>query len=192
MYHETHPDHAKPHWIQLGSTGVYTNEGWSNHKSPHDTSNPRAIAEDELLECASSTVLNLAGLYDDKIRRPQNWVSRVAKTKADVKGKQSLHLIHGKDVARGIVACHGNFDAVKGQRWILTDLFSYDWWALLMAWGGKLEDGSDVREVVMEIMLEEDVRALTRTTGKIGRALDARDFWKAVGAVPREGSIYHK
>ena len=191
LYHESHPS-SKPHWIQLGSTGVYTNKGWSNHTSPHDKSSPRAIAEDELLGLGHSTVLNLAGLYDDEIRRPQNWVSRVAPTKADVKGKQSLHLIHGKDVARGVVACHKHFDAVKGQRWILTDLFSYDWWALLMAWGGTLADGNDVREVVMEIMEEEGVKALTRETGKIGRALDARDFWKAVGTVPREGSVYHK
>ena len=191
LYHDSHPD-TKPQWIQLGSTGIYTNEGWSNHKSPHDKSNARAMAEDELLELGHSTVLNLAGLYDDEIRRPQNWVARVAPSKKDVKGKQSLHLIHGKDVARGVIGCHKHWDAVEGQRWILTDLFSYDWWALLMAWGGTLKDGSDVRQVVLEIMEEEKVKALTRETGKIGRALDARDFWLAIKSVPREGSIYHK
>jgi hypothetical protein len=188
MYHTTHPD-TKPRWIQLGSTGIFTNEGWSTHKSPYDKKNARAIAEDELLACSIATVLNLAGLYDDEIRRPQNWVPRVAKTKADVKGKQSLHLIHGKDVARAIVACHGNFATVKGQRWILTDLFSYDWWGLLMSWGGKLEDGSEVRNVVLEVMSEAGVGALPRGHGKIGRTLDATDFWKAVRIAPQEGSV---
>jgi hypothetical protein len=191
LYHETHTD-TKPHWIQLGSTGVYTNEGWSDHKSPHDKSNARAIAEDELLSLGSSTVLNLAGLYDDVLRRPQNWVSRVARCKADVKGKQSLHLIHGRDVARGIIGSHQHVSKIEGQRWILTDLFSYDWWGLLMAWGGTLADGSDIRTVVLEVMREEGVRALTRTTGDIGRALDARAFWEAIGTVPGEGSVYHK
>ncbi|KIW07600.1 uncharacterized protein PV09_01551 [Verruconis gallopava] len=189
FYCDTHSN-TEPKFIQLGSTGIFTNKGWSNHKSPYDKADERAIAEDELLSCCSATVLNLAGLYDNEIRRPQNWVSRVAKTKADVKGKQSLHLIHGKDVARGIIASHKNFDAVKGQRWILTDLFSYDWWGLLMAWGGTLQDGSDIRQVIMEAMLENEIKALTRTTGEIGRALDARDFWKTVDAMPQEGSVY--
>lgn len=193
LYHDSHPTAAsKPHWIQLGSTGSYTNDGWSNHKSPVNLKDDRTIAEEELLSLGHSTVLNLAGLYDDEIRRPQNWVDRVAPSKKEVKGKASLHLIHGKDVARGIIGVVKHWENVEGQRWILTDLFSYDWWALLMAWGGTLKDGSDVRSVVLDAMEETGTKALTRKTGEIGRALDARDFWKAIKTIPQEGGIYHK
>jgi hypothetical protein len=189
LYHSTHPK-TKPHWIQLGSTGIFKGKGWSTNTSSYDTHNDRAIAEDELLSYSeTSTVLNLAGLYDDEIRQPRNWVSRVVKTKEDVAKKQNVHLIHGKDVARGIVAVHRNFDAVKGQRWILTDLFSYDWWALLLKWGGKLENGSEIRQVVLQVMLEAQVRALPRAPETFDRALDAREFWAAVGVVPEEGWV---
>jgi hypothetical protein len=29
-----------------------------------------------------------------------------------------LHMIHGEDVARGIIAVHKKFDAAKGQRFV--------------------------------------------------------------------------
>lgn len=188
QYTRTHPS-TKPHWIQLGSTGIFTSPHWNTYTSPYDTTNARAIAEDELLALGSSTVLNLAGLYDDTIRRPRNWVNRVAKTKGDVKAKLALHLIHGADVAAAIVAAHENFAKVQGKRWIVTDLWSYDWWALFMGWGGVLEDGREVREVVFECMEESKVRALPRGHGELGRVVDSRDFWKAVGIVPGQGRV---
>jgi hypothetical protein len=193
LYSKVHSSQhqSPPQWIQLGSTGIFTATHWNTHSSPYDSNNARAIAEDELLALPSihSTVLNLAGLYDDTIRSPQNWVSRVAKNKNDVNGKRSLHLIHGKDVARGIVAVHQNFDKVKGQRWLLTDLWVYDWWSLMFDWGGKLEDGVNVREAVWLCMNEAGLQALPRGPEELGRVLDARDFWRAVGVLPEQGRV---
>jgi hypothetical protein len=194
LYSKVHPTEsggAQPHWIQLGSTGIFTSAHWNDFSSPYDKKNARAIAEDELLSLPSikSTVLNLAGLYDDNIRSPKNWVSRVAKCKDDVKGKKSLHLIHGKDVAKAILAVHNNFEKVEGKRWLLTDLWVYDWWSLMFDWGGKLEDGMDVREAVWLSMEEEGVRALPRGPESLGRVLDSRDFWRAIGDLPAQGRV---
>jgi hypothetical protein len=47
----------------------------------------------------------------------------------------SIHLIHGLDVSRAILAVHANFDKAQGQRWILSDGRVYDWWDLASAWG---------------------------------------------------------
>jgi len=191
--HSTPPDSnvTTPNWIQLGATTIYTNSGWNDHKSPYDKHNDRAIAEDELLSLrgTSSTVLNLAGLYDDEGRNPRKWVPRVAKTKSDVYGKQALHLIHGADVARALVAVHSHFDKVAKQRWILTDLWVYDWWGLLMGWGGKLEDGTDARQAVIECMQKDSTKALPRPTDSLGRVVSSIDFWVAVGAWPGRGRV---
>lgn len=192
LYNKVHPTKSgdEPRWIQLGSTGIFKAKHWNTNSSPYDEENTRAIAEDELLKLPSpSTVLNLAGLYDHEIRSPKNWVARVAKTKEDVKGKQSLHLIHGADVARGVLAVHQNFDKVDGKRWLLTDLFVYDWWSLMLDWGGKLADGMDIREAVWLCMNETDCRALPRGPEELGRVLDSRDFWTAVGTLPDQGRV---
>lgn len=70
-------------WIQLGSTGIFSAKEWNDFESPWNRENGRGIAEEELLglEVCKGTVLNLAGLYDDEVRRPRNWVGRVAKSK---------------------------------------------------------------------------------------------------------------
>lgn len=58
--------------------------GWSDSHSPYDKTNPRAIAEEELLSLSQgnirTTVLNLSGLWGGE-RDPRNWVNRVAPTK---------------------------------------------------------------------------------------------------------------
>lgn len=40
---------------------------------------------------------------------------------------------------------------------------------------------------VRELMQEEDVRALPRAPGTMGRALDSRDFWTTFRTEPRMG-----
>jgi hypothetical protein len=77
LYNKVHPTESKEssaRWIQLGSTGIFKAPHWNNSSSPYDKDNARAVAEDELLSLHSSnsTVLNLAGLYDDTIRSPKN------------------------------------------------------------------------------------------------------------------------
>lgn len=181
-YTTTH-HRSDPHWIQLGSTGIYTAPGWTDHTSPYDTSNQRAIAEDELLATTPyATVLNLAGLYGGS-RVPRAWVNRVAKSLPDAKAKGALHLIHGEDVARLVLGVHEKFDAVKGRRWVCTDLRVLDWWWLLCEWDAEIE-GVKVKDKVVEWMEEDGVKALPREQANLGRCLDGRGVWSALGLAP--------
>lgn len=202
-------DKRKVHFVQLGSTGIWQGGGptlssspsscWVTRKSSYDTSNARAEAEDELLSLGGC-VLNLAGLWGGA-RQPRDWVGRVAKTKEDVRGKRSLHLVHGLDVARGLLAVVARWEAAKGQRWMLTDGFVYDWWSLFVHWGSPKEaseDGkhgdvdpkpSDQAKWVYELMVEEDVRALPRSMEALGRCYDSREFWDTFGIAPVQGGV---
>lgn len=119
-YRRTHDHGNKPYqWIQLGSTGIFSVEGqdlWVTRHSKYDTKNARAIAEDELLRLGGC-VLNLAGLWGGE-RLVKHWVDRVASSKEMLRGKGSLHMIHGEDVARAIVAVHESFGRATGQRYV--------------------------------------------------------------------------
>ena len=192
LYTQTHPN-AKPHFIQLGSTGIFTAPHWNNSDSSYDTTNDRAIAEDELI-ALGGCVLNLAGLYGGA-RDPKHWLVRVATSKEQVRGKKALHMIHGEDVARAIIAVYRDFTPKK--RWLIADLHVYDWWDLIMEWGQQaeekrmLETGEklEYRKWVVECMGEEGVRALPRDTSSLGRILDSRDFWQYFKTWPSQGSI---
>lgn len=203
------PD-SEPRFIQLGSSGIWqqqqqpstesssplqsrSEDPWLTRHSPYATSNPRAVAEDELL-ALSGCVLNLSGLWGGA-RQPRNWVGRVAATKEAVRGKKSLHLIHGEDIARAIAAIVQSGDEVwaakgRGQRWMVTDGFVYDWWALLAGWADEGEGKvSEQAGWVGELMREEGVRALPRAMEVLGRCYDTREFWEAWGLVPLKGRM---
>ncbi|KAI2464471.1 hypothetical protein F4781DRAFT_436381 [Annulohypoxylon bovei var. microspora] len=206
MYESTHqtPERRKPHFVQLGATSIWTAPTWHDDSSPYERADPRAIAEDELMECSQGAVLNLAGLYG-AARQPRDWVDRVIKTKAGLKGKGALHVIHGEDVARAIVALHRNF--TPGKRWLLSDMHVYDWWDLTQDWAiqtlrsaesgerqvdvpvEKVERQKELLAWVGELMAEEGVRALPRDTSSVGRALDGRGFWRKMGIWPTQGRI---
>ncbi|KAF2085212.1 hypothetical protein K490DRAFT_75267 [Saccharata proteae CBS 121410] len=196
LYRSCHGD--ENNWIQLGSTGIFTGEHWNNSEAPYDKSNARAIAEDELRSCVDGCVLNLAGLYGGT-RQPRNWVTRVATTKKQVEAKNALHLVHGDDVARAIVAVHAHF--TPGKRWLVTDMHVYDWWDLIHEWGDEVQeiaketmgeeaDELEYRKWVAELMVEKGVRALPRGAESLGRVLDSRDFWSTVGAWPGKGRVH--
>ncbi|KAI3322131.1 hypothetical protein HD806DRAFT_138363 [Xylariaceae sp. AK1471] len=202
LYAKTHGS-CKPHYIQLGVTSIWTAPTWQDEKSPYDRENPRAVAEDELMACASASVLSLAGLYGAQ-RQPRDWVDRVVKSKEDLRAKGALHVIHGEDVARAIVALHRKFTPEK--RWLLCDLHVYDWWDLVEDWAmqtpedvesGKAGVGSEEKAKrqsqllawVGELMAEENVRALPRDTSSVGRRLDGRAFWLRMGIWPSHGRI---
>ncbi|RDL42336.1 Uncharacterized protein BP5553_02315 [Venustampulla echinocandica] len=184
-------------FVQLGSSGIFTVEGqdlWITRSSKYDKSNPRAIAEDELLGLGGC-VLNLSGLWGGA-RQPKNWIDRVASTKDKLKEKKSLHMVHGLDVARAIIATHSQFHKAGGQRWILTDLIVYDWWAVILGFSGELdvENSNNEREKtqikwVGELMAEQDIRALPRSVEQLGRCYDSREFWTTFGIMPVRGRI---
>ncbi|KAK3385357.1 hypothetical protein B0H63DRAFT_181853 [Podospora didyma] len=205
---EVHPS-RKFRFIQLGSTGIWqgqqgkvredgTNSPWQTRQSPFTETDKRAIAETELLSLGGC-VLNLSGLWGGA-RDPRHWVDRVATTKEAVKSKKSLHMIHGVDVARAIAAVVASGDekwasAGRGQRWMLTDGFVYDWWALFAGWAElQSVDGEEAvptkqAQWVYELMVEEDVRALPRSMEQLERCYDVREFWKTFGLAPLKGRI---
>ena len=187
------------HFIQFGSTGIWQiaqKSHWVDRHSPYNNENPRAVAEDELLGL-DGCVFNLAGLWGGE-RQPKNWVGRVAKTKEDVRGKASLHLIHGMDVARAVLAVTSHtsmWKEARGERWMLTDGFVYDWWALMAGWADvkQEEDGdrepSEFATWVYELMEEEGVKALPRSMETLGRCYDSREFWRTFGLAPLRARI---
>jgi hypothetical protein len=191
-------------WIQLGSSGIFQDKGWNDETSPYDQSDSvntpnsgsRAIAEDELRECARGCILNLAGLWGGS-RQPQNWLPRVAKTKEQLGSKGALHLIHGQDVAKAIVALHRNF--TPAARWLVTDMRIYDWWELAIEFAAiykgvvvKMENNTgeerDVElryeEWVWELVTEQSIKALPRTPENLGRVLSSSNFWRTLGIWP--------
>lgn len=192
-------------YVQLGSTGIWQVDGptvegsktvWKDRRSDFDRANERALAEEALL-ALGGCVLNLAGLWGGE-RQPRRWVERVATKKEAVASKGSLHMVHGLDVARAIVAvAQGWGEKTKGQRWMLTDGFVYDWWALFAGWA----DGEDAEKDhskarpskqsvwVYELMEEQGVRALPRSMETLGRCYDSREFWNTFGITPIKARI---
>ena len=72
---------------------------WIDRHSRYDTSNARAIAEDELLAMSTkqnpTTVLNLAGLWGNG-RSVRNFMSRVIKDKESLANKNALYMVAGQ------------------------------------------------------------------------------------------------
>lgn len=205
-YQNTHRRAAENHvrFLQLGSTGIFQIEEqplWVTRHSFYDTSNKRAVAEDQL-RSLGGCVLNLAGLWGGE-RDPKNWVDRVATTKEQVGSKTSLHMIHGQDVARAIVAIFGKWDQApaKGERWMLTDGFVYDWYALFAGWASTAGTAADSKRVdeeeapsrqsrwVYELMQEQGIKALPRSMEALGRCYDSREFWQTFGLTPLRSRI---
>ncbi|KAK0508692.1 hypothetical protein JMJ35_008968 [Cladonia borealis] len=55
--------------------------------------------------------------------------------------------------------------------------------------GGGDGVGLEYEKWVLELMEEEGVRALPRDGERLGRRLDGRGFWKAVGGWPESGRL---
>lgn len=209
-YQETHGGGGAGafRFIQLGSTGIWQHDPeqapWLDRRSPYKADDQRAVAEDELLGLGGC-VLNLAGLWGGQ-RDIRHWVDRVATTKEAVKGKASVHMVHGVDVARVIVGVmqaggaeaaaggdDGGWDGVgRGQRWMVTDGFVYDWWSLFASWSSIGEDDSrpiKQAEWVYELMQEDGVRALPRSMEALGRCYDTRELWQTLGITPLKAGL---
>ncbi|THH31504.1 hypothetical protein EUX98_g2685 [Antrodiella citrinella] len=212
FYEETHEGaKGKTGFIQLGSTGIWdvdtlqigAGTNWADRHTPFNTANDRANGEQELLSlspASPTTVLNLCGLWGGD-RSVKHWVGKVLPTKEALRNKGGIHMIHGLDVSRAILAVHRHFGRAAGQRWLLTDLRVYDWWDLASAWGEtkSIEKHPNAEERgegrgpqpkwVKELMDEEGVKALPRGVEKLGRGLDSREFWTKFGLEPVKGRL---
>ncbi|KAH0847990.1 hypothetical protein FOPE_01843 [Fonsecaea pedrosoi] len=88
-----------------------------------------------------------------------------------------------------------------GRRWIVADCVCYDWWSVVWDFSGdssedshrdeegaeqqtKLAERRKYRRWVMDLMQDKGVKALPRPLDALGRKLDAREFWQAVGILP--------
>jgi hypothetical protein len=199
LYKSTHTGSANVRFIQLGTTSIWKANGntpeankWYDRHSPYTPGNERAEAEDELLSLnpgVPTTVLNLSGLWGGD-RIPKNWLKYLPSSKEALRTTPCLHLVHGRDVARAILAVHASFDLASGSRWILTDGRIYDWWDLASAWGG-LQNGPQPKWV-SELMKETGVKALPRNPEVLGRVLDSREFWETFDVYPTATLISEK
>ncbi|KAL9102424.1 MAG: hypothetical protein Q9163_002416 [Psora crenata] len=178
--------------------------GMDDHHKNTDHNNNDNTDNNNNRSSSRACVLCLAGLYGDKDRRPRDWLGRVARQKEQVKAKGAVHFVHGRDVARAVVLCCRGFEAVAGRRWVVTDLHVYDWWDLFVLLGPSEEDDGDdeakklqlqlphrypYKKWVLELMQEEGVRALPREKEGLGRLMDGRAFWRAVGGTPGVGRV---
>lgn len=176
-------------WIILSSTRVYSADP-SNRHTPLDPSKDtgRLPAENEVIK-NNGTVLHLSGLWGAQ-RQPKNWVPRFSKPEA-LKAKilsRQLHLVHGKDVARAILAVHQNFKS--GERWLITDQTAYDWLKLFLVWGSQeqLDIIDELRKNDPECgkaigshgTLEDIVEK-----GGVKPRLDSDEFWDTFGLEPK-------
>ncbi|BGP27238.1 hypothetical protein Rt10032_c12g4739 [Rhodotorula toruloides] len=215
---------SRTRWIQLGSSGIWDGGPtlaslrasspsasakpppfqWTTRHSPYDRTNPRALAEDELLSQHSDTiVLNLVGLWGGT-RNPLNWFTRIAPTKSTLEQKGSLHLIHGLDVARAIVAVvlaptlpSSSEGKGRGERWVVSDLRVLDWWDLVSSHPSSSppppsassdHEPSPNRALwVLDLMSTHNIRGLPRSPEELGRAIDSSEFWRTFGLVPVKG-----
>ena len=102
-------------------------------------------------------------------------------------------MIHGQDVARSILAVSRNWPGKS--RWMLTDTVVYDWYELVLGWGsgGEEDKDGDVRgeqlKWVLELMEEQNIRALPRSMEVLGRCYDSREFWKTFKLTPVRARI---
>jgi len=79
---------------------------------------------------------------------------------------------------------------------LLTDLFVYDWWALILGYAGELDEDNGNEDRVGkqikwtgELMEEHQVRALPRSNEELGRCYDSTEFWRTFGLVPTRARV---
>lgn len=75
---------------------------------------------------------------------------------------------------------------------MLTDLFVYDWWSLILGLAGEVDgDGKERKQIqwVGELMDEQNIKALPRSMEVLGRCYDTREFWTTFGLMPGRARI---
>lgn len=79
---------------------------------------------------------------------------------------------------------------------MVTDLFDYDWWSLILGFAGELdqENGDDKRAETQirwigELMEEQGIRSLPRSVELIKPCYDAREFWRTFEIMPTRARL---
>jgi hypothetical protein len=74
---------------------------------------------------------------------------------------------------------------------MLTDMFVYDWWSLIMGWATVVQGSTTMilkqANWVRELMSDGNVRALPRSMEQLGRCYDTREFWSKFNLTPTMG-----
>ena len=168
-----------PKMILLGSTRPWNpiDGNWCdiNHPTPDE----RFIVEQQFLTMGGC-VLNLAGLFGG-LRQPKNWISRVASSKEQLGLKKSLHLIHGRDISRLVLAVFKKF---VNQRFLVTDMRIYDWLEIVLLFGNNEQKGWG-----LEIIKEDGIRSVPREHQLLERCIDGTQIWNHFDLLPLE-SLY--
>jgi hypothetical protein len=105
----------------------------------------------------------------------------VAPTKEKLDALQNLHLIHGGDVARVVLALFLHF--TPGERYIVTDRMVYDWWWVIR----NLSVDQELLGWIEEAMRNGGVEELPRDKSQFTKYLDSDDLWSYLGIEP----MYH-
>ncbi|ORX49868.1 hypothetical protein DM01DRAFT_1394053 [Hesseltinella vesiculosa] len=184
-YQQRHQTSAT-RWILLSSTRPFSASTLQDRNAPLDVAKDTGrLPAEEVVLAAKGCVLHLAGLWGGQ-RQPKNWVARF-KTKEALKGKlmvRQLHLIHGHDVARAILASHEHF---QPGRWIVTDGGCYDWAKIFKQWG-TLEQQEQLQDLLAndpDVHQPGSLDTLIQTTQVFPR-LDSSEFWEAHDLQPSE------
>lgn len=79
---------------------------------------------------------------------------------------------------------------------MLTDLLVYDWWAVILGFGGEDDIANENEERantqikwIGELMTEKRVKALPRSMEQLGRCYDSLEFWTTFGIMPVRARI---
>lgn len=189
-----------PFWIYLGSTRPFKGTRCTRFTEPDIIGGGlRVEAEKYIIRSRVGCVLNLAGLWGGK-RDPYGW-SRFYTDKDKVRRRlddRSLHLIHGKDVAKAIllvVEYHkqnkssSSTTDISGSRWLVSDQQVYDMLEILLlderVYGYVQEllyEDEDVRKLLDASNVDDVcVGASAVAAAKVTKRIDSSHFWSQVG-----------
>ncbi|KAJ2784875.1 hypothetical protein GGI15_002128 [Coemansia interrupta] len=178
----------KPRWIYLGSTRPFKEIPSTRFTKPNiSAGGPRTEAEELIIKTFNGCVLNLAGLWGGE-RIPEGW-SRFYKDKEKLRSRlndRSLHLIHGADVARSILAVIRKRD-LPGGRWLISDKHTYDMLQILIRdprVRGFLEELIQDDESVRKLLGTDKIDEIKMGESQVTLRIDSSHFWSGFDIEP--------
>ncbi|KAH8553030.1 hypothetical protein BGW37DRAFT_488096 [Umbelopsis sp. PMI_123] len=177
-------------WILMSSTRIFSADPSDRHTPIDPTLDTGRLPAENVVIKKNGTVLHLCGLWGAQ-RQPKNWLSRFTKRES-IKGKilsRQLHLIHGRDIARAILAVHNQF--TPGERWLITDQTAIDWLKMIFVWGSKeqvsiIEDLRHNDFECREAIGDKDTLEEIVHKGGVKPRLNSDEFWATFHLKPQE------